>query len=324
MALSTLTDRTMHKRDQEAAGEAPPAATKHSRRMALLRRLGLFGSDTRGAVIRRALTVDELTAAYRLVHDVFVERGYTKPSPSGLRVRPFEALPETATFIATAGEEVVGVQSIAVNNPELGLPSDVTFRDEIDVLRMGKSAIASGSGQIVCEATNQAIAPAYRKSAVATELMRCMFAHALAVGCDELITTVSPGHARFYELLGFEKTSPVRSNSAEVNDPVVVMRVSVAGLLARAVDANDDSDEATIFIKCRCLAGNPYREKVQQWQAEAAEVFEDAEALRRLFVEESGLLTQCSHEEREAIRRCWGDVLFAAVCPSPVAELCHV
>ena len=160
-----------------------------------------------------------------------------------------------------------------MEHEKLGLPSDWVFQDEIDVLRIGESAITSGCGHIVCEATNQAIAPAYRKSAVATELMRCMFAHALAVGCDELITTVSPGHARFYELLGFEKTSPVRSNSAEVDDPVVVMRVNVAGLLARAVDANDDSDEATIFIKCRCLASNPYREKVPQWESEAAQVF---------------------------------------------------
>jgi len=307
-----------------AAGKAASARAKHSRRMGLFRRLGLFGSDTKGAVVRRAVSADELAAAYRLVHDVFVERGRIRPHPTGMRVGLFEALPETATFIAVDAGEVVGVQSIAVNDLELGLPSDVTFRDEIDVLRMGKSAIASGCGHIVWEATNQAIAPAYRKSAVATELMRCMFAHALAIGCDELITTVSPGHARFYELLGFEKTSPVRSYSAEVDDPVVVMRVNVAGLIARAVDANDDSDEATIFIKCRCLVGNPYREKVRQWQAEAAEVFEDAEALRRLFVEESGLLTQCSDEEREAIRRCWGDVLFAAVCPSQVAELCHV
>ena len=324
MSLNTLTDRTMHKRDQEAAGGAPPAATKHSKRMALLRRMGLFGSDTKGAVIRRAVTIRELEAAYRLVHDAFVEREYIRPTSSGLRVRPFEALPETATFIATVGDEVVGVQSIAVNNPEMGLPSDGVFRDEIDVLRIGESAIASGSGHLVCEATNQAIAPAYRKSAVATELMRCMFAHALAVGCDELITTVSPGHARFYELLGFEQVSPVRSYSATVDDPVVVMRVNVAELIGRAAAANDDSEEATIFIKCRCLASNPYREKVRQWEAEAAEVFEDAEALRTLFVEKSGLLLECSDEEREAIRRCWGDALFGAVCPNQVAELCHV
>lgn len=324
MLLCEPADQKTHKRLEEAGGETAPPSAKHSRRMALLRRMGLFGSDTRGAIIRRAVTMGELEAAYRLVHDTFVEREYIRPTSSGLRVRLFEALPEMATFIATAGDDVVGVQGIAVSHPEVGLPSDEAFQDEIDVLRIGESAIASGCGRLVCEATNQAVAPAYRKSAVATELMRCMFAHALAVGCDELITTVSPGHARFYELLGFEQVSPVRSFSAEVDDPVVVMRVNIAALIGRAAGANDDSDAATIFIKSRCLSGNPYREKVRQWQAEAAEVFEDAEALRRLFVEKSGLLVECSDQEREVIRRCWGDALFAAVCSGQTAELCPV
>lgn len=316
-----LAKQETHRKRREARKDVNPAAAGHSRRMALLRHFGFFGNDTRGAVIKRAVSADELAAAYRLVHDVFVERGNIQPHPTGMRVGPFEALPETATFIAVDAGEVVGVQSITMNNGDLGLPSDQAFQDEIDVLRIGESAIASGCGHIVCEATNQAVAPAYRKSAVATELMRCMFAHALAVGCDELITTVSLGHARFYELLGFEKTSPVRSYSAEVDDPVVVMRVNVAGLLARAVDANDDSEEATIFIKCRCLASNPYREKVRQWEAEAAQVFEDAEALRTLFVEKSGLLVECSDEEREAIRRCWGADVFAAVYQQKTVEV---
>jgi len=315
-----LAKQETHKKDREARKDVNPAAAGHSRRMALLRHFGFFGNDTRGAVIKRAVSADELAAAYRLVHDVFVERGRIGPHPTGMRVGLFEALPETATFIAVDAGEVVGVQSITMNNGDLGLPSDQAFQDEIDVLRIGESAIASGCGHIVWEATNQAIAPAYRKSAVATELMRCVFAHAMAIGCDELITAVSPGHARFYELLGFEKTSPVRSNSAEVDDPVVVMRVNVAGLIARAVDANDDSDEATIFVKCRCVASNPYREKVRQWEAEAQAVFADPQGLRRLFVEASGLLSQCSEEEREAICRSWGADVFASVYQQKTAE----
>jgi len=277
------------------------------RRMALLRRAGLFGADTKGAVITRAATVDDLVSAYRLVHDAFVEKGYVNPLPSGMRVRVFEALPETATFVAKVGDRVVGVQGLAVDSPEFGLPSDESFKDEIDALRL--------DGRVVCEATNQAIAPEFRNSAVPTELMRCMFAHALAIGCDELITTISPGHVRFFELLGFEQISPVRSYSKKVEDFVVVMRVNVSDLLERTAQAGEDSDDALLFIKCRCVAGNPYREQVANWAGEAAKTFEDPAALRRLLVDESHFLDQCSSGELESLAGRWGDAVFAQVHP---------
>ncbi len=294
-------------------GQVCPSTEKREKRLALLMRLGFFGSDTRSAVITRAVTVDELEAGYRLVHDCFVERGRIEPAPSGLRVRLWEALPEMATFVATVDGKVVGVQGLVTDSPGLGLPSDAAFRDEIDVLRMGPWPTRSRNGRVVCEATNQAIAPAYRHSAVATELMRCLFAHALMVGCGELITAVSPGHSRFYELLGFETIGAVRSDSAQTDDPVVAMRVNIADLVNRAAEADDDSDGATLFIKCRCLASNPYREKVRQWEAAAQAVFADPQGLRRLFVEASGLLRRCSEEEREAVCRSWGADVFAAV-----------
>jgi hypothetical protein len=286
-------------------GQPPLQKERVSRRMALLRRAGLFGTDTKGAVIRRAVSVEELTAAYRLVHDVFVEKGYISPQPTGLRLRVTEALPQTATFIAEGDQGVVGVQSIAVDADELGLPSDGAFRQEIDSLRI--------DGRRVCEATNQAIAVDYRKTAVPTELMRCMFAHALLIGCDELITTISPGHARFFELLGFQQISPVRSYSRQIDDPVVVMRVNVGDLIERATQAQEGQDEATLYIRSRCLEDNPYRWKVNDWETEAAKTFADPETLRRLFVAQGNFLGNCSAEEMAAIRRQWGPAVFQQV-----------
>ncbi|MCK4625963.1 MAG: hypothetical protein KAV00_11675, partial [Phycisphaerae bacterium] len=64
--------------------------------MALLKRTGLFSNDTQGAEIIRATTLEDLIGAYRLTHDMFVQQGYIHPNESGIRVRSFEALPETA------------------------------------------------------------------------------------------------------------------------------------------------------------------------------------------------------------------------------------
>lgn len=294
-------------------GEQPQPKVRESRRMALLRRAGLFGTDTKGAVIRQAISVQELAAAYRLVHDAFVEKGYIRPQPKGIRLRATEALPQTATFIAVVGVEVVGVQSITVDTDELGLPSDEAFRQEIDSLRVG--------GRRVCEATNQAVAVDYRKTAVPTELMRCMFAHARLIGCDELITTVCPGHARFFELLGFEQVSPVRSYSSKIDDPVVVMRVNVGDLIERAVQAQDEQDSGTLFVRTRCLEDNPYHGQVSDWAAAAAKTFTDPAALRELFVAQGDLLRDCSAEEIAAICRLWGDVVFDQVYSRETAEL---
>jgi hypothetical protein len=294
------------------SGLCPETATagckterKESRRMALLRRAGLFGIDTKGAVITRAMTADDLIAAYRLVHDAFVEKGYINPLPGGIRMRAYEALPESATFVAKVDDRVVGVQGLAVDSPDLGLPSDESFKAEIDALRL--------DGRLVCEATNQAIAPEFRNSAVATELMRCMFAHALAIGCDELITTVSPGHARFFGLLGFEQVSPVRSYSTEFDDPVVVMRVNVHDLVERAARAQEDQDDGAIFVRSRCLEDNPYCRQVNDWAVEAAKTFADPAALHRLFVAQGNLLRNCSAEELAAICRQWGHEVFDQV-----------
>jgi len=278
---------------------------KRDRRMSLLKRAGLFGTDTRGAIIRRAVSAEDLAAAYALVHQAFLERGYIRPEPGGLRVRVFEALPTMATFVAEADGQIVGVQSLAVDDPDLGLPSDMAFQDAINVLRRG--------GRLVCEATNQAIAPEYRKSAVATELMRAMFAHALHVGCDELITTVSPGHARFYELLGFEKASPIRSYSADLDDPTLVMRVNVSQLIETVKDADDRSDGGALFIKLRCLkANNNYCRHVAEWDDRAREVFADPAALHDLFAARAGLLYRLTEDQRRAIRRQWGADVFDA------------
>ncbi len=70
-----------------------PRAGGVERRMALLTRLGLFGADTRGTTIRRALTVDELSEAHHLVAE-------TTAGAAVLGVD--EASPDMATFIAVA------------------------------------------------------------------------------------------------------------------------------------------------------------------------------------------------------------------------------
>lgn len=293
--------------DQSMLSEVAGAPKKESRRMALLKRMGLFGTQGSGVAVTRATSWRELQGAYKLVHDVFVEAGYINPRPCGLRLRSFESLAETATFVAQAEGQVVGVQSLVVDSPDLGLPSDKAFKKELDVLRQ--------QGKVIGEATNEAVATAYRKSSVPTELMRCLFAHAMFSGCTELITTISPGHTRFYNLLGFAEISPIRSYSDEVEDPVVVVSISLEDLGKRFADveADDGTDEG--FLKSYYIEGNPYHQHVRSISSVAEAVFHDPSSLRALFVDHGDLLSQCTPDELDAIRRRWGSELVALVWP---------
>jgi hypothetical protein len=292
----------LNEANRRVGGDSPK---RESRRLSLLKRTGLF-ADNPNVRVTRAMTVDELCEAYRVVHDIFVTAGYIRPLERGMRVRSFEALPDTATFVALQEDEVVGVQSLVLDSPEMGLPSDESFRPELDAIR--------GPGRRICEATNEAVVEACRRSPVPTELMRCMFAHALASGCHELITTVSPGHAKFYELLGFQQISPVRSYSQELNDPVVVVRMRLDLLGRRVSDIitrGNADDEA--FLKWYYIDVNPYFSYIEGWERESRAAMQDPALLWELFVEGGQVLPWCSQAQRDAVRQVWGEELHQAV-----------
>jgi len=273
------------------------------RRLALLRRSGLFGGDTKGALIARAVTFRKLGMAYGLVHDVFVEEGYIHSQPSGMRVRPFETDRQTATFIAEHGDQVVGVQSLVVDSEDLGLPSDLAFSDEINTLREG--------GKIVCEATNEAVDAAFRRSAVPTEMMRALYAYAVQIGCNELITTVSPGHKAFYEYMGFEQIGDVRSYSEEIADPVVLMawHLDQVEALYGAVDPSEDTLAA--FMKRFYITENPYLAPMRSWSQLAEATFADAEEVGLFFRAVPELFDTASSDSLRAMQSRLGSVAFA-------------
>lgn len=280
----------------------------------MLKRTGLFSNDAQGAKIIRATTLEDLIGAYRLTHDMFVQQGYIHPDKTGIRIRAFEALPDTATFITRVDGEVVGVISVVVDSLDFGLPSDESFRAELDELR--------AQGRKICEGTNWLVADSHRNSAVMTELMRCSFAHAMAIGCTDFLGTVSPGHAKFYKLLGFEQISEVRSYSKKIEDPVVVVRLDLSGLGERFKNVTKADGDVESFIKSYYIEDNPYHRYVSTWQILSDRFFAAPALLTELFVHRSSLLERCSRSKLEAIRGRWGDELFANVCAStPVSAI---
>jgi len=303
--LETMVPQKIAKSSKQRSAICPKSRKGKSRRMKLLERQGCFGFGTKTVIVQRATTVEDLCAAYNLVHDCFVEEGYIFPNPSHLRMRSYEALPETATFVAKAGNKVVAVASIVVDSQGLGLPSEKPYPQEVDSLRR--------SANKICEITNLAIAPDYRRTSVLTELIRCYIAHLLAIGCDHAIASISPGHRPFYELLGFETIGKPWSYSQEIDDPVILVRLSLEALMERFAQVQNGDEDDIAVLKRYYMENSPYHDQIEQWQASARQAFFDPVFLRQLFVERSNLLRDCSADELEVIRDHWGEDIFLDV-----------
>ncbi len=231
------------------------------------------------------------------------------PNRSGIRIRPWESSPDTATFISNLDNVVVGAFSLVVDSSDLGLPSDREFRDELGAIR--------GDGKLVCELSSQAIAPRYRRSPIATELMRMAFAHALHVGCTDLICAVSPhkGSTNFYTFIGFEQISEVKSYSKTIDDPVTIMRLP--DCQHRWTDTPSKGDYMDLFWRDFFVNENRYLEEIDLWNLAAESMYEDLLELVSLFGRCEDLFIDSSPAERRAIARRLGD----AYDPSCIAAL---
>ena len=266
----------------------------------MLKRSGLFSGAVEGVTIERATKALDLIQAQRLVHEVYTVTGYINPDPCHLRVRIFEATALMATFVAKRNGRVIGVLSIQEDSEELGLPSDKAFKSELDALRSAKVKLA--------EATNQVITEEFRKTAVATELMRCAVAHLTKAGFDEVIAAVSPSHLGFYQLLNFREVGSERSYSDKIEDPVVALSMDI-NQYRKPASALDDAQH---FVHEFMAKKNYFLQMVEGWGIEAEARFLEPTLLRRLFITETGFITQCSDAELRFLERHWGSRTFNA------------
>ena len=63
-------------------------------------------------MLKIADTKEELEACFTLLHDAYVDSGFMKPDPSGMRVTIYHALPTTTTLCAKYDGQVVGTLSL--------------------------------------------------------------------------------------------------------------------------------------------------------------------------------------------------------------------
>ena len=104
----------------------------------------------RVVVSDRAAVADD---AMRLTHDVYVERGFADPAPSGRRFMAPYLNPGTRFIVAYDGDEPIATATLVADGP-FGLPADRSFAEEVDQARADANTL--------CEVTGLAVASSWR------------------------------------------------------------------------------------------------------------------------------------------------------------------
>jgi GNAT superfamily N-acetyltransferase len=152
-----------------------------------------FPSDR--LLLKIADTQEELEACFRLLHDAYVESGFMKPDPSGMRVTLFHALPTTTTLCAKWDGKVVGTISL-IRESAFGFPLQKIF---------DLSAVRQNLGNLA-EVSALAVHRDFRKTggAILFPLMKFMYEYAVKYfDTRHLLIAVNPNRIEMYESLLF-------------------------------------------------------------------------------------------------------------------------
>lgn len=169
-----------------------------SMRLVLYRKLAKVPAVNKSLELKIAQSSQELEGCFALLHGAYVEAGFMKADPSGLRVTPYHALPTTTTLCAKVSGQVVGTVSI-VREGVFGLPMGQAF---------DLSAVREKGGNIA-EISSLAIHPSWRKTSgmVLFPLMKFLYEYCVEMfDTKHLAIAVNPDRIELYEaLLGFER-----------------------------------------------------------------------------------------------------------------------
>jgi hypothetical protein len=149
-------------------------------------------------VLKIAETQEELEACFTILHDAYVDSGFMKPHPSGMRVTIYHALPTTTTLCAKWDGQVVGTLSLIRESP-FGFPLQQIF--DLDDVRAKGGALA--------EVSALAIHPKFRNTGgtILFPLMKFMYEYCHQYfDTRHLLIAVNPSRIELYEsLLGFTR-----------------------------------------------------------------------------------------------------------------------
>ena len=98
------------------------------------RKIKIKEEDIQGIVFKIAETTNELEQAFGLLHEVYVQEGYTNCHHSRMRLSKYNFHPETTVFIGKKGNKVIITCTLFPDSTFLGLPMDSLYKTEIGLV----------------------------------------------------------------------------------------------------------------------------------------------------------------------------------------------
>ncbi len=178
----------------------------------------------RKVIFQVANQIELVEASLHLVYTAYRRRGLIGSNISGLRVTSFHLHPKTEVLAARDGGRLFCTTTLICDNPELGLPIDSMYPEEVNQKRSRGLRLAEAS----CLADDP-----YRKTplSILLRLMAFTIQCAQHRGVSELLAVVHPHHADFYtKFLGFEVFAEVRPCPAVRNHPAAALALDLQGL----------------------------------------------------------------------------------------------
>jgi len=169
--------------------------------------------------LRMATREEDRLRCWRLVFKEYLAHGYVKPQELEYRYSIHDALPDTATFLVEKDGQAVATVSVYPDSP-LGLPADEIYHAELDEKRReGRRPVEVGRLTIAKEYLND--------RSILAALFDILPIYARCVmGATDLVITVNPSHAAFYErMILFERLGGVKDLGSVCGAPAVLLRL---------------------------------------------------------------------------------------------------
>jgi hypothetical protein len=179
---------------------------------------------------RVARTKEELEGAAELVHKEYTKKGYIKNSNARLRLGMHNAHPQTTTFVATAGKDVIATTTVILDSP-VGLPMDDIYHQELDKLRVGEKRLCEIS-MLACdtELFNNGVSMMLNSKKLF--LVFFLFKHILDytkefLKLDFICITINPKHKITYDFLLFKDMGELKMYDEVNNAPAIAKYINL-------------------------------------------------------------------------------------------------
>ncbi len=173
----------------------------------------------KGISLELAKNRNDLDQAFRILHDAYVNEGFSKPFENARRVTDYHVLPSTSTVVAKYDGRVIGTISI-IRDGLFGLPLDKL----VDLSGLRREGLRLG------EVSSLAISPEFRGQSgiIMFYLLKYIVTYSLNYfAVDNLLITVNPSRKALYEsLLMFKPLKNAAFRFAD-NTPGICMRLNL-------------------------------------------------------------------------------------------------